>query len=228
MNGSEILNYILADFEFNQAFDFTSNSRATSNPRCPCEIIQIGAIRLDRMFNMTDELNIYVKPTVYRRMHPYVSKLTGITHSILNRAGTFPKAYEKLEQFCDKDSIFLFWGPDDMKELYRNMLYYDIDPCKMTKKYVNLQKAASVYLKNSGSVGLRGVVEYFGIPIDRPFHDAVNDAYYVGKILPLIYSEEHFVVQEVCIDELIEQEAKRMSRAAAAAAMPTANRRNRR
>jgi len=219
------MEFILADLEFNQAFDFTANKRGESNPKCPHEIIQIGAIKLDRMFNMTDELNLYVKPTIYRRMHPFVSKLTGISSAMLRDADFFPTAYEGLVNFAGLESVFLFWGPDDMNELYRNILFYDLDTELLTPKYVNLQKAASVYLKNSGAVGLRGVVEYFGIPVDRPFHNAVNDAYYVGKILPLIYNENEFVVQEVDIPGLTKRTAEKQ---AARAGKATAAKRRRR
>jgi len=209
------LNYILADFEFNQAFDFSTNKGGISNPRCPLEIIQIGAIRLDNMFNMTDEFSIYVKPVIYRRLHPFVSKLTGIHSRSLGRAHLFPHIYKNFAKFVGRDSVFLFWGPDDIKELFRNVLFYNLDTNLLPTRYINLQKAASEHLKYSGAVGLRGVVEYFGIPIDRPFHSAVNDAYYVGKILPLIYNEERFQIIDLDIEQLQEKDAKRAQERAA-------------
>jgi len=202
------MKYILADFEFNQAFDFVNNTKGISNPACPFEIMQIGAIKLDRMLNMSDDLNLYIKPSIYKQPNPFILKLTGIDPALLMKAPAFPEAYRQFTEFAGKDAVFLFWGPDDMRELMRNIIYYKLDHKRLAMKYINLQKAASAYLRNSGAVGLRGVVEYFGIPIDRPFHNAINDAYYVGKILPLIYDESQFVIQHVDIEEIRFQKPK--------------------
>ena len=45
------MNYIIFDLEFNQGFD-RLNNKTVSNAKCPFEIIQIGAIKLDSELNM--------------------------------------------------------------------------------------------------------------------------------------------------------------------------------
>ena len=61
------------DLEFNQAYDFgDDSSQAEPNPKCRFEIIQIGAVKVDDNFKVHDKFNIYIKPTLYPRIHPYV------------------------------------------------------------------------------------------------------------------------------------------------------------
>ena len=71
------MEYVVFDLEFNQGFDKTLN-KTVSNERCPFEIIQIGAIKLDSHFNIIDTFNSYVKPQLYKSIHPFVGKMTGI------------------------------------------------------------------------------------------------------------------------------------------------------
>ena len=44
------MEYIIFDLEFNQGFDKKLN-KTVSNEKCPFEIIQIGAIKLDSKYN---------------------------------------------------------------------------------------------------------------------------------------------------------------------------------
>ena len=74
------MEYIIFDLEFNQGFDKKLN-KTVSNEKCPFEIIQIGAIKLDSKFNIIDTFNSYVKPTIYKDIHPFISRMTNIKNS---------------------------------------------------------------------------------------------------------------------------------------------------
>lgn len=54
------MNYIIFDLEFNQGFD-RLNNKTVSNAKCPFEIIQIGAIKLDSELNILDTFSSYIK-----------------------------------------------------------------------------------------------------------------------------------------------------------------------
>ncbi|MFF0729139.1 exonuclease domain-containing protein [Streptomyces sp. NPDC004134] len=56
------------------------------------EIVQIGALRLDADFAVTDEFEILVRPVVNPRLSPYFSELTGIDQETLDREGRDPAA----------------------------------------------------------------------------------------------------------------------------------------
>ena len=95
------MNYIVFDLEFNQSFDFKTGSSPASNPECPFEIIQIGAVKLDSNLETVGYFNYYIKPVIYKRIHPYVEKITGITQEMLDSGHNFSEVYEALCDFAD-------------------------------------------------------------------------------------------------------------------------------
>ena len=111
------MNYIIFDLEFNQGFD-RLNNKTVSNAKCPFEIIQIGAIKLDSELNILDTFSSYIKSEIYKDIHPFVKKMTGITNSNLKNAPSFKEVYEDFLKFIGiKNSIFGTWGTNDLKEL---------------------------------------------------------------------------------------------------------------
>ena len=73
--------YIVLDLEFNQAFDFTTGTKSEPDPKCRFEIIQFGAVKLDDNFNIVGSFDKLVKPQIYKKIHPHVQKITGLSNS---------------------------------------------------------------------------------------------------------------------------------------------------
>jgi len=177
------MSYIVVDFEFNQAFEFPEKNSAPE-PRLPAEVIQIGAVKLDGDFQETESFDMFVKPQVYRRMHPFVTKLTGITAADLKGAKTFPQVYTEFVKWMGGEAnVLCTWGNDDVKELYRNMLYHKVNHRLMTRKFINVQQMAGAQLKFTGCIGLKTAAEQFKLDCAEAFHDALHDARYTAGIL---------------------------------------------
>lgn len=181
------------DLEFNQAFDF-GDGGGEPNPACRFEIIQIGAVKLDANYEITDEFSINIKPELYKKIHPYVEKITGLTISDFVDAPSFNEAYAEFHNFMGQDKILGTWGYSDIKALYRNIIFNNILKQPIIINYVDIQKIATQYLKYSkgGNIGLKNAVELFGIKIDesKHFHNAFADAYYTAQVLKKIYPEK--------------------------------------
>ena len=113
--------FIVFDLELNQDFSSLQNLyKKTSS--VPFEIIQIGAVKLDSEFNTVDTFNRYVKPTIYTKINPFITELTGITTEQLQSEEQFPEIYKAYTEFiAGTDSIFCIWGTSDIKELFRNV-----------------------------------------------------------------------------------------------------------
>ncbi|MCR1973721.1 exonuclease domain-containing protein [Clostridium sporogenes] len=181
------MNYIIFDLEFNQAY----NSQIEI--KCPFEIIQIGAIKLNENFATIDTFNALVKPEIYLDLNPFVKNLTNLTMDSLNKAKPFREVYKDFLKFLDKDkNIFCIWGMTDMKELFRNIVYYKLDTKSIPKEYINVQAYAGKYLNypKSINVGLSNAVELFHITKNNDFHNAFNDAFYTAEVFKKIYSEK--------------------------------------
>lgn len=185
------MNYIIIDFEFNQPFEFAHGEKPLLNPKCPAEIIQIGAVKFDHNLNFVEKKGFYVQPQLYTRMHPFVAKITGITMDMLKAAPFFNEVYDDFIEFIGRGkSVLCTWGSDDVKELYKNILYHNLNDKRLTKKHINVQRLAGIHLEHSAnSIGLKAAVETLGIEQSLPFHDALNDAIYTAKIFKIVNTE---------------------------------------
>ena len=184
------MQYIVLDLEFNQSFPFKTGKKTEPVPECPFEIIQIGAVKLDAKFHQTGEFNQMIHPSIYPRLHPFVEKITGITASDLESQGTFSEAYEAFLSFIGtEDSIICTWGPDDIKSLFRNILYYNLNMDALTDRYINIQPYASTYLGQEAghAIGLKNAVDALELEIDLPFHNALHDAIYTARIFRIVH-----------------------------------------
>ncbi len=188
------MNYIIVDFEFNQAFDFKNNKKGESNKLAPFEIIQIGAIKLNDKLEEVENgrFNELIKPVIYPKIHPHVNKITGFTEETFNECEEFQNVVDSFLNFCNEDDVFIVWGDNDMVSLFRNLNVYGLLDSKLPKNFINIQKHASKELKKShnAQVGLKNAIIAFDIPFYEDFHDAFNDAFYTAEIFKKLAHRE--------------------------------------
>lgn len=185
------MNYIVFDLEFNQVCPPTTEDIIAASKECPFEIIQIGAVKLNSRLEIIDGFNRLVKPAIYLEMNPFVSRLTRITTEQLSDESSFKDVFGDFKSFIGDDEVILCaWGMSDMKELFRNLKYHQINIQKVPKRYINLQPYLSEYFDLPKGIGisLRNGIDFLDIPYEIPMHNAYNDAYYTAKILQIIYS----------------------------------------
>ena len=184
------MHYIVFDLEFNQDISSLQNPEMKIF-QCPFEIIQIGAIKLDLEFNIVDTFNSFVKPTIYGKINPFITNLTGITTERLLSENTFPSVYSEYIKFIDEtDSIFCTWGMSDLSVLFKNIDYHNLNSKLITKHFINLQPYVSKYLDlpSKNLLQLKLAAEELNIPLKHEFHDALNDAYYTAEIFKKIHT----------------------------------------
>lgn len=186
------MNYILFDLEFNQEYPFAYKNKERILHKCPFEIIQIGAVKLDKNLQTVSTLDTLIKPEIFTTIHPFVEEMTGITMEQLNTEKSFKEVYNEFTEFIKvKGAILCVWGMTDLKELFRNIEYYGLRTETIPKEYINLQLYASKYLHcpQGINIGLQNAVELLNIPITNQFHNAFNDAYYTAEIFKKIYNK---------------------------------------
>lgn len=187
------MNYIVLDLEFNQSYPFKTGTFVAPVAECPFEIIQIGAVKLNENFEIIDGFDQIVQPQIYPRIHPFVEKITGIKNEDFIDQPTFPTVYQNFVNFIgEEDCILCTWGVDDVKALFRNILFHKLPVDKISHKYVNVQTYANVYLKYEAgkAVGLKNAAEELQIELDEPFHNAYYDAKYTAKIFQVVKPEK--------------------------------------
>ena len=185
------MEYIVFDLEFNQGFD-RENNKTFSNEQWPFEIIQIGAVKLDSNFKIIDKFNSFIRPNIYKEIHPFVGKMTHITYDMVKDAPAFSSVYMDFLKFISsKSNIMCVWGSGDLRELYRNINYYSLPSKGLPKLYINVQQYASTYFNNptGQSIGLQNAIQILQLEQNKAYHDALNDAYYTALVFKNIYDD---------------------------------------
>lgn len=179
------MNYIVFDLEWNQ----NPKGREGAEDGLLFEIIEIGAVKLDEELRQVDEFRQLISPEVYSQLHYKISEVTHLDMGLLRRQGIpFPEAARRFLSWCGEDYRFVTWGPMDLTELQRNMVYFGMElPFPMPFLYYDLQKLYGLLYTEGGKdkLSLDQAVEARQIPIEaeRPFHHALDDAYYTGRVM---------------------------------------------
>ena len=176
------MHYIVIDLEWNQAMSAKSSVYNKLPIRLRGEIIQIGAVKLDKNFAPTEEFQIDIKPVYFRRIHYKVKKLTGFDSERLSHGVSFPEAIETFREWCGDGCTFITWGCDDKGIFEQNIIIHDLD-WDWIADWVNLQHIFNIQTDGDRSQkALSTAMEHFGIEQTRVAHDALGDAYNTGLV----------------------------------------------
>ena len=183
--------YITLDLEWNQAYAEKALAvQKRLSRRLRGEVIQIGAVKLDKNMNPCGSYQIIVKPKYFKKIHKHVSVLTGITQDQMDLGVSLPEAAERFRRWCGKDFAFLTWGPDDIPMLKENFRVHDIPSSWLDSNY-DLQLIFNRQTDDGTKQrSLEYAMEHFEIPLTLPAHDALNDAYFTALVAAKLNVEE--------------------------------------
>lgn len=178
------MHYIVLDLEWNQPISRKSHPYVDIGDRLTCEIIQIGAVKLDSNLKMVDRFQAVVRPKYYTKLNAKVMKLVSLELEEIRSGERFPDAIGQFRQWCGEDFVMFSWGRDDMYVLMQNLDFYGQDMSWLHRWYdLQMMYGLSVH----GSVdqrSLQSALEYYQIPYeDTLFHDALNDAIYTACVM---------------------------------------------
>lgn len=175
--------YITLDLEWNQAYAQKAMAvQRQLSSRLRGEVIQIGAVKLDKNMNFCGSYQIIVKPRYFKKLHRHVSTLTGITQAQMDSGTPLTEAAESFKRWCGEDFVFLTWGPDDIPMLKENFHVNSLDSDWLLNTY-DLQQIFN--RQTDGGTKQRSLeyaMEYFELEQDLPAHDALNDAYFTALV----------------------------------------------
>ena len=203
------MGYIIIDLEFNNLKNITNyykdffevygkfDSIALKN-----EIIEIGAIKVDKYMKPISEFREYVKPTVFPVINPIVTEITKIDMNILNEKGVpFDEAINKLKNMFEQGDVLCSWAKDDVVELIINANHYKYNNLSWLNEYLDIQEYATKILAHKKSLGLKAALEELKIKVDdTKLHDALYDAKYTVDVFRRIYNSrviKNYLVKDI-------------------------------
>lgn len=199
-------NYIVFDLEWNQS----AQGKEKSVEDFPFEIIEIGAVKLDEQFHIVDEFHRLIRPQVYTQMHYVISEVTHMDMEELQSQGEdFVTAAADFIRWCGAEAVYCTWGSMDLTELQRNLSYYGMsNPFPKPLFYYDVQKLYAMFYRDGIKPSLDVAVEELGLLEERPFHRALDDAYYTGKVLEQMDPERILTYQSVDYYRLPDSESE--------------------
>lgn len=181
------MDYVVFDLEWNQA-ESLSQKEALS-----FEIVEIGAVKLDKNCQIVDRFSSLVRPALYSKLNAATSQVIPITEEELQTQGrAFPEVVQEFLHWCGKEVRFCTWGIMDLAELQKNMEFYGLEE-RLPKPlyYYDIQKWYSIFYEDGKKRrSLEYAVESLALWDEMPFHRAFSDAYYTAKVMQTMDVEQ--------------------------------------
>lgn len=163
---------IVLDLEWNSGY----------NHNLPEEVLQIGAVKLDRLGGrVLDTFNGYIRPRIHRKFSPAAKKLPDLALS-LEGGRSFRSVMNEFREWCGDETEFATWGgSQDFGVLRKNCEFYHVKPINAEKMY-DFQHAFSTFIDIDNQLALGDAIDYCGIPAPFDFHNAMYDALYTAMM----------------------------------------------
>jgi inhibitor of KinA sporulation pathway (predicted exonuclease) len=174
------MNYIVFDLEWNQC----PYGKEWENKKLPFEIIEIGAVKLNKNRELIDEFHQVIKPVVYKQLHFRTREVIGINRELLMQGIPFMESARAFLNWCGDDVSYCTWGSTDLAELQRNLKFYGLlHRLKGPLYFFDIQKLFSIaYEDRKKRKSLEDAIDYLDIEKKEEFHRALYDAHYAAEI----------------------------------------------
>ncbi len=177
------MNLIVFDLEWNIGYQTRTFEYHGVEQTLRGEIIQIGAVKINEQAQVLDTFRINLKPRIFRKLQHHIAKVTGLTQQDLDGGVPIKEGLRRFVQWAGEDAAFAEWGLDDVPVLKQNLYLVGLDDTWPREWYDIQRLFLREYPRQEGEgMTLESVVERLGLPMDRPFHDALADALYTVDV----------------------------------------------
>lgn len=179
------MHYIVFDLEWNIAG--RANKVDPQDAKAmPFEIIELGAVKLDETFEVKDRFSVAIRPRLYPILSGHVAAVTKRLQQSLRYGLLFPEAARDFLKWCGSDYLFCTWSESDASVLKQNLAYYDL-PDQLEAQCLDVQYLFDQVVEQAEvQRSIEYAVDFLRLSKSKPFHQAVQDAWYTGRILQAI------------------------------------------
>ena len=180
------MQYIVFDLEWNGAGRANKVDRATQ-AAIPFEIIEIGAVKLDQDMVVCDTFSARVRPRIYPVLTRPVAAVTRRVQQSMKFGHDFVDAARDFQEFCGDDYLFCTWSESDTDVLLMNLRFYDLAD-ELSANCLDVQYLFDVIAEQADMQrSIEYAVDFLDLAKQRPFHMAVNDAWYTSQIMKEVF-----------------------------------------
>jgi inhibitor of KinA sporulation pathway (predicted exonuclease) len=176
--------YLVIDLE-------ATTSDDGSLPPEQMETIEIGAVLADaQTLAVVDEFQSFLRPIRRPKLHPFVTKLTGITQAMVNVAPLFPEAFSKMRaRLIDHRHplVFASWGHYDRIQLERDCALHGVP--NNLPPHLNLKTEFTKVQELKKKPGMAEALKLCSLTLEGTHHRGIDDARNIARMLPWIVGE---------------------------------------
>lgn len=180
----------MIDLEMN-----TIEKQIRDQKKLSCELIEIGAVKMDEKFQILEKYQSYVMPD-YGRMDPVIIELTGITDDMLVGAPRFAEAMDDFAEWIGPEPArFYSWSLSDIRQFQNESEFKGYKGkiiSRMERNWTDFQQEYSQLLGISKKVKLNEAVAAADYEFTGDQHTALADAVNTAEILRLSKDAEEF------------------------------------
>ncbi len=185
--------YIIFDLEWNNSYSHITKSFVN-------EIIEIGAVKLNRKLEIVDTFKQLIKPTLSKKMCNRFKNLTNITVEEIEQNGIdFNSAFHDFALWSrEEGNIFLSWSSSDLYTLVFNNIYINkTSNIDFIGRYADAQKYCMNQMhlgKGSNQISLATCAQKLEIEInENKLHRALTDCYVTAFCVKKLFDYKKFM-----------------------------------
>ncbi len=158
------------------------------------EIIQIGAVMLDKDYRFIGSFSSYVKPRYVERIVPKVAALTGISDADLVNASDLEEALDRLCAWIgDTGRVRVYsWSGTDLWQLDTECWVKGLEfPCCMGR-WMDFQRVFCRMIGSNRQISLKDAVSCANFQFRGEAHTALWDAMSTAELLRMTTRDKEF------------------------------------
>jgi 3'-5' exoribonuclease 1 len=147
------------------------------------EIIEIGAVRLDRDLAVADEFDSFVRPQAEPELTQFCMALTTITQAEVEAADPFPMVFPRfLAWIGTEDFRLCSWGFFDVAQFRRDCSRHGLElPEGFENDHLNLKEAFAEW-RDVPRCEVPEALDLLGLPLVGTYHRGIDDARNIARI----------------------------------------------
>ncbi len=185
------MNYIILDLEWDSSY-FVKQKRFIN------QILQIGAVKLNENFDVTDSIELTIRSPISKRVSGRFASLTGITSEKMRNGIPFEQAVKRYNEWVGSNTITMTWSDSDLYTILENEDNLLNSVRFKIEKYLDLQRFIQGEMRLKGyteknQISLENATEWFCLKTDGlDFHTARDDSLACAMLLKKCYNKERF------------------------------------
>lgn len=145
------------------------------------EIIEIAAARIDKMGEIRDEFDAFVRPVKHPELSPFCTELTTIRQQDVDQAETFPKVWERFCAWVGKpvETCLMSWGGYDDRQMRQDCALHSLEYPFDNHRNLKLEFSAQYGTKPRG---MAEALRRLNLPLEGQHHRGRDDVRNIVRI----------------------------------------------